>query len=178
MTILARILWIVGLVVLAYVIFFSKPREITVMEPQVQPQIEQVSKPQPPARPRSRSKPQPADNIMFEPENQQPVFRTGPENNEPIFRALQPQPKPAQSQRRRAAAVYEWEATFNAAMDETDRSKRQERIDAAQTAINRRIVQLNAGDDSPEERQAIRNAQLGLNLLREEVSSNNGQSRR
>jgi hypothetical protein len=72
--------------------------------------------------------------------------------------------------------VYEWEATWNAAMDEADRSKRQERIDAAQTAINWRIVELNAGDDSAEERQAIRNAQLGLNLLKE--SSNNGQARR
>ena len=64
--------------------------------------------------------------------------------------------------------MYEWEATYNAAMDETDRSKRQERIDAAQTAISRRIVELNAGDDSPEERQTIRNAQLGLNLLKEQ----------
>jgi hypothetical protein len=177
MTILARIFCLVGIGVLAYVIFM-KPREITVTEPQVESQVEQVSKPQPPERPRSRPKPpsanttpQPTDATTFEPENHEP--------GQPIFRYLQPTPAPAQTHKvRKAPSVYEWEATFNAAMDETDRSKRQECIDAAQTAINRRIVQLNAGDDSPEERQAIRNAQLGLNLLREEVSSNNGQSRR
>lgn len=180
MTILARIFCFVGIVVLAYVIFVSKPREITVTDPQLQPQVEQVSKPQPLARPRSRSKsqsanttPQPADNITFEPENHEP--------GQPVFRYLQPTPAPAQTQRvRKAPRVYEWEAPYNAAMMETDRTKRQERIDAAQTAINRRIeeIKLNAGDGSPEEQAAIRNAQLGINLLREEVSSNNGQSRR
>lgn len=174
MTILARILCFVAFVILAYVIFL-KPREITVTEPQVQPQAEQVSKPQPPSsRPRTRPKTQPpAEPTTFEPENHEP--------GQPIFRPLQAQPKPAQTQRvRKAPTVYEWEETFNAAMMETDRSKRQERIDAAQTAINRRIeeIKLNPSDGSPEERQAIANAQLGLNLFREEVSSNNGQSRR
>jgi len=176
MTILARILCFVGIAVLAYVIFFSKPREITVTEPQIQPQVEPVSKPQPPARPRLRPKPQspntpqPADNVTFEPDNHEP--------NQPVFRYLQPTPAPAQTQRvRKAPRVYEWEEPYNAAMMETDRTKRQERIDAAQTAINRRIeeMKLNAGDGSPEESAAIRNAQLGLNLLK---SSNNAQSRR
>ena len=175
MTILARILCFVGIAVLAYVMFFSKPREITVTEPQIQPQVEPVSKPQPPARPRLRPKPQspntpqPADNVTFEPENHEP--------NQPVFRYLQPTPAPVQTQRRKAPSVYEWEEPYNAAMMETDRTKRQERIDAAQTAINRRIeeMKLNAGDGSPEESAAIRNAQLGLNLLK---SSNNAQSRR
>ena len=177
MTILARSFCFVGIVVLAYVIF-SKPREITVTEPQVQPQVEQVSKPQPPSRPRTRPKqqpadttPQPADNVTFEPENHEP--------NQPVFRYLQPTPVPAQTKKvRKAPSVYEWEAPYNAAMMEADRTKRQERIDAAQTAINRRIeeIKLNAGDGSPEESAAIRNAQLGLNLLRE--SSNNSQLRR
>jgi hypothetical protein len=177
MTILARIFCFVGIAVLAYVIFFSKPREITVTDPQIQPQVEPVSKPQPPARPRPRSKPQSAnttpqsaDNITFEQENHEP--------NQPVFRYLQPTPAPAQTQRvRKAPRVYEWEEPYNAAMMETDRTKRQERIDAAQTAINRRIeeMKLNAGDGSPEESAAIRNAQLGLNLLK---SSNNGQPRR
>ena len=171
MMILYRILCLVGIVVLAFVIF-SKPREITLTEPQVQPQAEQVSKPPPPSRPSTRPKPQPsAEPTTFELENHEP--------GQPIFRPLQPQPKPAQTQRvRKAPTVYEWEETFNAAMMETDRSKRQERIDVAQTAINRRIYELNAGDDSPEERQAIRNVQLGINFLKEEVSSNNSQSRR
>ena len=169
MTILARILSIVGIAVLAYVVFFSKPREITVTEPQIQSQAEQVSKPQPPSHPKPRPKsqpadttPQPADNITFEPENHEP--------NQPMFRYLQPTPAPAQTRKvRKAPTVYEWEAPYNAAMMETDRSKRQERIDAAQTAINRRIeeMKLNAGDGSPEEQTAIRNAQLGLNLLKE-----------
>ena len=75
--------------------------------------------------------------------------------------------------------MYEWEGPFNAALMEKDRSKLPERIDVAQTAINRRLeeMKLNEGDGSPEERQAIRNAQLGINLLKEEVS-NSGQSRR
>jgi hypothetical protein len=176
MTILARILCFVGIAALAYVMFFSKPREITVTDPQIQPQVEPVSKPQPPARPRLRPKPQspntpqPADNVTFEPDNHEP--------NQPVFRYLQPTPAPAQTQRvRKAPRVYEWEEPYNAAMMETDRTKRQERIDAAQTAINRRIeeMKLNAGDGSPEESAAIRNAQLGLNLLK---SSNNAQSRR
>jgi hypothetical protein len=176
MTILARILCFVGIAALAYVMFFSKPREITVTDPQIQPQVEPVSKPQPPARPRLRPKPQspntpqPADNVTFEPDNHEP--------NQPVFRYLQPTPAPPQTQRvRKAPRVYEWEEPYNAAMMETDRTKRQERIDAAQTAINRRIeeMKLNAGDGSPEESAAIRNAQLGLNLLK---SSNNAQSRR
>jgi hypothetical protein len=52
---------------------------------------------------------------------------------------------------------------------ETDRSKRLERIDPAQTAINRRLQQLDV-QDSPEERRAIGNAQLGLNMLSAEPS--------
>lgn len=162
MTILARILWFLGIAVLAYVVFFSKPREITVTEPQVQPQAERVSKPQqPPSRPRTRPKPQsantpqPADNVTFEPENHEP--------GQPVFRYLQPTPVPAQTQKvRKAPAVYEWEAPYNAAMMETDRTKRQERIDAAQNAINRRIeeMKLNAGYGSPDEQAAIRNARL------------------
>jgi hypothetical protein len=170
MTVLVRILTVVGLGVLGYLIFFGKPREVVIETP-AEPQVEKLQvQPQPPmrGRPRSQPKPQPAAEVTFEPESDQPVFRS-----------LQAQPKPAQTQKvRNAPSVYEWEEPYNAAMIEKDRSKRQERIDAAQTAINRRIeeIRLNTGDGSPEERQAIRNAQLGLNLLRE--SSDNGQSRR
>ena len=129
MTILARILCFVGIVVLVYMIFFWKPREILIEQPvrQAQPQ---VSTPQPPSpRPRPQPKPRPG---------QQPAVTFEPD--QPIFRSLQPTPVPAQ------------------------------------TAINRRIeeIRLNAGDGSPEERSAIRNAQLGLNLLKE----SSGQSRR
>jgi hypothetical protein len=44
----------------------------------------------------------------------------------------------------RVSWVYQWEETFNAALMEKDQSKLQERIDAAQTAINRRIYELNS----------------------------------
>src|SRR4029077_20809865 len=108
MPILRRILGPVGIAALAYVMFFSKPREITVTDPQIQPQVEPVSKPQAPARPRLRPKPQspntpqPADNVTFEPDNHEP--------NQPVFRYLQPTPAPAQTQRvRKAPRVYEWE---------------------------------------------------------------------
>ena len=71
--------------------------------------------------------------------------------------------------------MYGWEEAFDSAMIEKDGSRLPERIDAAQTALNRRLQELN-GQDSPEERRAIQNAQLGLNLLKAEVSSNNGRS--
>jgi hypothetical protein len=164
MMIISRIICFVGIVVLAYVIFFSKPREIVIEQPAEPPVEEQGSKPQPtpPTRPKPRI-PQPVDAT--------PVNEPG----QPIFRSLQQQPKPAQSKRPvvERPRVYEWEETSNAALMEKDRSKLQERIDAAQTAINRRLeeIKLNPRDDSSEERVAIRNAQLGLNLLREEVSN-------
>lgn len=168
MTVLARILTVVGLGVMGYLIFFGKPREVIIETP-AEPQVEKPQlKPQPPRQLQPHPKSRPADSATLE-----------PESKEPVFRSLQAQPKPAQTQKvRQAPSVYEWEGPYNAAMMEKDRSKRQERIDAAQTAINRRIeeIKFNAGDGSLEERQAIRNAQLGLNLLKE--SSNNGQSRR
>ena len=65
--------------------------------------------------------------------------------------------------------MYGWEETYKNAMLETDRSKLWERIEAAQTSIDRRLEQINAGHDSREERQAIRDALAGLNVLRREV---------
>ena len=43
------------------------------------------------------------------------------------------------------------------------------RIEAAQTAINRRIQEINAGHDSVDERRAIRDALARLNVLRREI---------
>ena len=171
MTILTRTLTLVLIVVLAFVIF-RKQREIVITEPAEPQVVQQAPKPQPQAksRPRPLPKPQPPENVTFEPENTQ---------GQPIHRSLQAQPQPAQTRVvRREPSVYEWEASFNNAMEEKDPSKRQQRIDVAQTALNRRLeeMKLNEGDGSPQERQAIRNAQLGLNLLREEVS--NAQTRR
>jgi len=65
--------------------------------------------------------------------------------------------------------MYGWEESYKHAMLETDRSKIPERIDAAQTAINRRLDEINARHDSREERLAIRDALAGLNVLRREV---------
>jgi hypothetical protein len=64
--------------------------------------------------------------------------------------------------------IYGWEESYKHAMLETDRSKIPERIDAAQTAINR-LDEINAGHDSREERLAIRDALAGLNVPRREV---------
>ena len=172
MTTLVRILAVVGLGVLAYVVFFAKPREVFVQEPapQVEPQVskaQQVPKPEQSAKPSPRPpKPQPIENVPFEPENTQSQTPSA------IYRALQAQPQPAQARNvRKAPSVYEWEESFNSAMMEKDRSKLPERIDVAQTALNRRLeeMKLNEGDGIPEESQAIRNAQLGLNLLRAQL---------
>jgi hypothetical protein len=65
--------------------------------------------------------------------------------------------------------MYGWEESYKNAMLETDRSKLGERIDAAQTAIDRRLQEINAGHDSVEERGAIRDALARLRVLSEEV---------
>ena len=173
MTLLARILTVIGIAVVAYVVFFGKPHEVLIQEaapPQIA-QPPQLPTPKPTARPRPRPRPtpEPADRVTFQPENAQ--------SQGAMYRPLQAQPQAPQTRIvRKAPRVYEWEASFNSALEEIDPSKRQERIDVAQTALNRRLeeIKLNEGDGSPQERQAIRNAQLGLNLLREEV----GQTRR
>lgn len=174
MTLLARTLTVIGIAVVAYVVFFGKPHEVLIQEaapPQIAQPL-QSSTPKPTARPRPRPRPtpEPADTVTFQPENTQ---------SQPMYRSLQAQPQSVQTRMvRKEPRVYEWEPSFNSALEEKDPSKRQERIDVAQTALNRRLeeMKLNEGDGSPQERQAIRNAQLGLNLLKEEVS--NGQTRR
>jgi hypothetical protein len=65
--------------------------------------------------------------------------------------------------------MYGWQESYNNAMLETDRSKLQKRIKAAQAAIDHRLREINAGHDSREERYAIRDALAGLNVLRREV---------
>jgi hypothetical protein len=61
---------------------------------------------------------------------------------------------------------YDWEEPFEAAILETCCSNLQARIDAAQSAINRRVEEMNANHQwSPEERYAIETAQAGLDVL-------------
>lgn len=62
---------------------------------------------------------------------------------------------------------YDWEEPFEAAILETGCSNLQARIDAAQSAIYRRVEEMNANHRwSPEERYAIETAQAGLDVLR------------
>jgi hypothetical protein len=65
--------------------------------------------------------------------------------------------------------MYGWQEIYQRAMLETDRSKLWERIESAQTSIDRRLQEINAGHDSVEERRAIRDALAGLKVLRREV---------
>ena len=67
--------------------------------------------------------------------------------------------------------MYGWAEIYQRGMPETDRSKLRGRIEAAQTAINRRIQEINAGHDSVDERRAIRDALASLDVLRREVLS-------
>lgn len=67
--------------------------------------------------------------------------------------------------------MYGWAEMYQRAMLETDRSKLSGRIEAAQTAIDHRIQEINGGHDSADERRAIRDALTGLNVLRREVLS-------
>ena len=67
--------------------------------------------------------------------------------------------------------MYGWAEMYQRAMLETDRSKLPGRIEVAQTAINRRLQEINVGHDSGEELLAIRDALAGLNVLRREVLS-------
>jgi hypothetical protein len=65
--------------------------------------------------------------------------------------------------------MYGWQETYQRAMLEIDRSKLPARIEAAQTAIDRRLQEINAGHDSVEERRAIQDAMAGLSVLRREL---------
>jgi hypothetical protein len=64
-----------------------------------------------------------------------------------------------------------WMDVYEAAILETDWSKIEERIQAADSAISARLHEfsLNHGG-TPEENQAIRNALAGLTVLRHEVA--------
>jgi hypothetical protein len=67
--------------------------------------------------------------------------------------------------------MYGWAEMYQRAMLETDQSELPGRIETAQTAINRRIQEINAGHDSVDERRAIRDALAGLNVLCREILS-------
>jgi hypothetical protein len=67
--------------------------------------------------------------------------------------------------------TYQWRELYGAAMVEIDRSKLAGRIEVAHQAIQHRLRELEQDHGgSPEERQAISDALLGLDVLRKEAS--------
>ena len=66
----------------------------------------------------------------------------------------------------------QWQELYTAAFLETDWSKMEERIQAADSAISEKLHEfsLNHGG-TPEENEAIRNAVNGLSVLRREVAA-------
>lgn len=169
MTIFSRLMCFVAIVALAYFMFFWKQREVTieVPAPQVAPQV----KPQPPVplRPRPGSTPEPdkLERPQLQPQPQSDAFE--PESGQPAFRVLQPPQTAPQIRKERRPALYEWEPAFNTALMETDQSKRQDRIAAAHSAIDKRLQELD-GQDAPLERRAIENAEAGLNVLQSQTT--------
>ena len=65
----------------------------------------------------------------------------------------------------------EWKNLYQSAILETDRSKMQERIQAADLAIKGRLYEFSQDHGgTPEENQAIQDALSGLTVLRREVA--------
>jgi hypothetical protein len=76
-----------------------------------------------------------------------------------------------QAKGRSVMTEYKWHEVYKAALLETDWSKIEERITAAEAALHARKHEfdLNHGG-TPEENQAIADALKGLNILRQEVT--------
>ena len=68
--------------------------------------------------------------------------------------------------------TYKWHEAYRTALLETDWSKMEERIRAAETAINARRSELSLNHGgTPDERQAIEDALNGLNVLRKDADN-------
>jgi hypothetical protein len=68
------------------------------------------------------------------------------------------------------SADYVWKDSYQAAILETDDKKLQKRLQAAKSAIDDRLHELQFDHGgTPEERQAITDALDGLNVLRREL---------
>ena len=73
----------------------------------------------------------------------------------------------------------EWEKLYQAAILETDWSKIEEHIQAADSAISARLHEFSVNHGgTPEENQRIKDALNGLTVLRREVAEWHGSSRR
>ena len=68
--------------------------------------------------------------------------------------------------------TYQWHHFYNAAVLETDWSKMEERVRAAESALRERQAEL-SGDDAGavEERQAIEDVLARLDVLRQDAAS-------
>jgi hypothetical protein len=67
-------------------------------------------------------------------------------------------------------AEYVWQASYQAAILETDDRKLQQRLQVAKAAIDDRLHEMHLDHGgAPEERQAITDALGGLNVLRREL---------
>jgi hypothetical protein len=67
--------------------------------------------------------------------------------------------------------TYGWQRFYEAAILETNRTKLPRLIESAQAAIDARLQQLQTNHHgNSEERQALADAQVGLNVLRKEIN--------
>jgi hypothetical protein len=67
---------------------------------------------------------------------------------------------------------YSWQESYQAALLETDWTKMQDRVQAAESEIHkRRLVLSQDHSGTPEEREALVNAMSGLRMLRMDAAS-------
>ena len=62
----------------------------------------------------------------------------------------------------------EWQRDYQAALLELDREKLRERVEAAETAIFKRLQAISQSPENQAERQAIEDALAGLRVLKRE----------
>jgi hypothetical protein len=64
--------------------------------------------------------------------------------------------------------VYPWQHDYQAALLELDPEKLPQRVEAAETAIFKRLQTISQGSDTRAERQAIEDALASLRVLKQE----------
>jgi len=73
--------------------------------------------------------------------------------------------------RRERVSTYKWQASYQAAVRETDWTKMQERLQQAESEIhNRRLALSQDHSGASEERKALADAMNGLQSLRKDVA--------
>jgi hypothetical protein len=69
------------------------------------------------------------------------------------------------------ATEYGWGKLYQAAVLETDWSRIEKLIQAAESAINDRLHEFSVDGGTPQENQAITNAVMALEILRKDVAA-------